>query len=86
MDDALKNMMEYMERNSQISMDEIFQVANSLQHASLQDEEAIRTIVRQLSHLTGHTVSMDVENQIVQAILNGDAPTTTDHLQRYFSK
>ncbi|OEH92752.1 stage VI sporulation protein F [Bacillus solimangrovi] len=57
-----------------VDMNDVFQLANSLQYANFQDEETVRQVIQQVSQLAGHPVTEDKEEQIVEALLKNNMP------------
>lgn len=50
-------------------MKEIFELANSLQHANFKDEQTVRNVIKRVSKIAGKKVSQDLEDQIVKSII-----------------
>lgn len=84
MDQKARQIMEEIERNSQISIEQIYDVANAIQHEDLSDEMTVRSLVRRLANLAGRPISAHTEDDIVQSIINNDMPSSMDGLNRFF--
>lgn len=84
MDRNAKRIMDKIEESSHISVDEIYNIAHSLQREDLTDEATVRTLVKQLSRLAGRSISARKEDEIVQSIINNEIPTSMETLQRFF--
>lgn len=80
----MRRLMETVERSSQVSMDDMFRIAEAIQHSDLSDEMTVRQLVKQLAYVANRSISSEKEEQIVQSILNQNIPTSFDELQRYF--
>ncbi len=84
LDQNAKKIMEEIEDRSNISIDEIYNIAHSIQFDDLSDEATIRSLVRRLSNLANRPISKDKENQIVRSIINNEIPSSMDSLRRFF--
>lgn len=51
-------------------MNDIFQLANSLQGANLQDEQTVRQVVQQVSRIANRNIPKEMEDKIVHTIIN----------------
>lgn len=83
LDQDAKRMLEKIEASSHISADEIFDVARSIQHENLTDENVIRSLVRRLSQLANKPLSKEMEDKIVQSVLQNEIPSSMKGLNRY---
>lgn len=72
-----------IEQNSNLSVEEIYKVAQSIQHADFSDERTVRQIVRNLSQLTNRTISQDKEDTIVNSIITNEIPNDIQSLQQF---
>jgi len=84
LDENAKGIFDEIEQRSNISIDEIYNIANSIQHADLSDEGTVRSLVRRLSQMANRPVSQEKEDKIVHAIINNDVPNSMESLQRFF--
>lgn len=84
MDDQAKKLIKQIEENSQISVDEIYHIANSIQYADFTDEETIRTLVRRLARMANRSISREKEDHIVRSVINQEIPSSLDALGRFF--
>ncbi|HZW68620.1 MAG TPA: stage VI sporulation protein F [Pseudogracilibacillus sp.] len=84
MDDEMRRLMETVERSSQVSMDDMFRIAEAIQYSDLSDEATVRQLVKQLAYVANRSISPEKEEQIVQSILNNNIPTSFEELQGYF--
>jgi len=71
-----------IERKTGVSMDEIFALANSIQHADFQNEKHVRKIVRKVAKMTNKRVSQEKEDMIVAAILKEGKSLDMGAIQR----
>ncbi|WP_307786831.1 stage VI sporulation protein F [Pseudogracilibacillus auburnensis] len=84
MDQNAKKIMDQIEESSHISVDEIYNIAHSIQHEDLTDEATVRSLVRRLSRLAGRPISAGKEDEIVRSIINNEIPSSMEALQRFF--
>jgi hypothetical protein len=59
-----------IEKKTGVSMKDIFDLANSLQHANFKDENTVRGVIRKVSQIAKKPVSREMEDKIVQSIIN----------------
>lgn len=71
-----------IERKTGVAMDDIFALANDIQHADFQSEKQVRKIVRRVAKLTNRNVPEEVENRIVASIVNEGQSFDFESLQR----
>lgn len=63
-----------IEKKTGVSMDEIFALANAIQHADFKNEKQVRKIVRRVAKVSNRQISQDLEDRIVNSILqDGDS-------------
>ncbi len=84
MDQNTKKMMDQIEESSNISVDEIYNIAHAIQFQDLSDESTVRSLVRRLSNMANRPISRDKEDQIVRSIVNNEIPSSMESLQRFF--
>ncbi|MDI7742842.1 stage VI sporulation protein F [Lysinibacillus fusiformis] len=58
-----------IENKTGVSMDEIFALANAIQHADFTNEKQVRKIIKRVSKVANKPVSKELEDQIVKSIL-----------------
>lgn len=63
------NFFKNVEKKTGVNMNDIFQLANSLQSANLQDEYTVRQVVKQVSRIANRNIPQELEDQIVQTIV-----------------
>lgn len=79
-----KEVFSKIEQRSNLSVEDIYRIAQSIQHADFSDKETVRQIVRDLSQMTNRSISKDKEDSIVNSIINNDIPTDIESLQQFF--
>jgi len=50
-------------------MDEIFALANEIQHADFKNEKQVRKIVRRVSKMSKRQITQELEDKLVQSII-----------------
>ncbi|RHW39845.1 sporulation protein [Lysinibacillus yapensis] len=58
-----------IENKTGVSMDEIFALANAIQHADFTNEKQVRKIIKRVSKIANKPVSSELEDQIVKSIM-----------------
>jgi hypothetical protein len=58
-----------IEKKTGVNMKDIFDLANSLQHANFKDEQTVRNVIKKVSQLANKPVNRDLEDQIVKTII-----------------
>ena len=59
-----------IEKKTGVNMKDIFDLANSLQHANFKDEKTVRSVIQRVSQIANKKVSKELEDQIVKSIVN----------------
>lgn len=63
-----------IEKKTGVSMEEIFALANAIQHADFKNEKHVRKIVRRVGKVSNRDISKELEDKIVNSILqDGDS-------------
>ena len=50
-------------------MKDVFELANSLQHANFQDEKTVRSVIQSVADIAKRKVPKELEDKIVQTII-----------------
>ncbi|HEY4553391.1 MAG TPA: stage VI sporulation protein F [Bacillaceae bacterium] len=58
-----------IENKTGVNMNDILELAGSLQNANFSDERTVRGIVRRVAQIANKPVSREMENKIVQSIV-----------------
>lgn len=64
------NFFKNVEKKTGVNMNDIFQLANSLQGANLQNEQTVRQVVQQVSRIANRNIPKEMEDKIVHTIIN----------------
>lgn len=84
MDPNAKKIIDEIEDKSNISVDDIYSVARSIQFEDLSDEATLRSLIRRLSNLANRPISASQEDEIIRSIKNNQVPSSMESLQRFF--
>ncbi|KGR73704.1 stage VI sporulation protein F [Ureibacillus sinduriensis] len=58
-----------IENKTGVSMEEIFALANAIQHADFTNEKQVRKIIKRVSKVANKPVTKELEDQIVKSIV-----------------
>lgn len=64
------NFFKNIEKKTGVNMNDIFELANSLQNANFKDENTVRGIIKRVSQIANKPVSKELEDKMVQSIVN----------------
>lgn len=71
-----------IENKTGVEMEEIFALANAIQHADFTNEKQVRKIVRKVSKLANKQISKDLEDQIVNSIVKDGSSLDLSKIQK----
>lgn len=69
-----------VEKKTNVKKDTILNLAKKLQGDNMKNEENLREVIRELSVLTGKTVSKEQENKIINTVINDKVPDNIDKM------
>ena len=72
------NLFKKVENKTKVDKDTIINLANKLQKNNLKDETTLREVIRELSNMTGKSVSKEQEEKIVNTIVKDNVPKNMD--------
>lgn len=58
-----------VEKKTGVNMKDVFDLANSLQHANFKDEKTVRSVIQRVSKIANKKVSKEMEEKIVKSII-----------------
>ncbi|WAA08631.1 stage VI sporulation protein F [Fervidibacillus albus] len=58
-----------IEKKTGVNMNEILQLASSLQNANFQDEQTVRSVIQKVARIANRSISKELEDKIVQTII-----------------
>ncbi|MEK5334252.1 MULTISPECIES: stage VI sporulation protein F [unclassified Lysinibacillus] len=71
-----------IEQKTGVSMDEIFALANAIQHADFTNEKQVRKIVRRVGKVSNRQITQELEDKIVKSIIQDGASLDFDKLAK----
>ncbi|MGE7945785.1 stage VI sporulation protein F [Lysinibacillus sp. NPDC093688] len=71
-----------IEQKTGVSMDEIFALANAIQHADFKNEKQVRKIVRRVSKVSNRQITQELEDKLVQSIIQDGASLDLDKITK----
>jgi Stage VI sporulation protein F len=63
------NFFKNLEKKTGVNMNDVFELANSLQNANFKDEKTVRGVIRRVSQIANKPVSKETEDKIVKSIV-----------------
>ena len=69
-----------VEKKTNVNNDTILGLAKKLQENDLKNENTLREVIRELSQMTGKSVSKEKEDKIVNAVVNDNVPKDLDKM------
>jgi uncharacterized protein YpuA (DUF1002 family) len=64
------NFFKNIEQKTGVNMNEVLELANSLQNANFKDEATVRSVIKRVSKIAKKPVNQEMEDKIVQSIVN----------------
>ncbi|WP_175988486.1 stage VI sporulation protein F [Bacillus sp. Marseille-Q1617] len=64
------NFFKNLEQKTGVNMNEVFELANSLQNANFKDEATVRSVIKRVSKIANKPVNKEMEDKIVKSIVN----------------
>ncbi|PFA66370.1 sporulation protein [Bacillus sp. AFS015802] len=64
------NFFKNLEKKTGVNMNEVLELANSLQNANFKDEATVRSVIKRVSKIAKKPVNKEMEDKIVQSIVN----------------
>lgn len=72
------NLLDRIEEKTNVDRETIINLAKKLQSGNYKDENTLRSIIHELSNITGKEVSEEKENKIISMIVNDKVPNNLD--------
>ncbi len=69
-----ESFLNRIEEKTNVNKDTIISLARRLQSGNYKDENTLRSIIRELSSITGREVTKEKENKIIEMIINDKVP------------
>ncbi|MCA1056708.1 stage VI sporulation protein F [Rossellomorea aquimaris] len=64
------NFFKNLEQKTGVNMNEVLELANSLQNANFKDEATVRSVIKRVSKIANKPVNKEMEDKIVKSIVN----------------
>ena len=69
-----------VEKKTNVNKDTILKLAKKLQENDLKNENTLRSVIQELSSLTGKNVSKEKEDKIIKAVQNDKIPKDIENM------
>lgn len=69
-----------VEKKTNVKKDTILDLAKKLQGDNMKNEDNLRSVIRELSELTGKNVSKEQEDKIINTVINDKVPNDLDEM------
>lgn len=74
------NFFKKVENKTNVNKDTIISLAQKLQNSDNKDENTIRELIKEISTITGKSVSKEKEDKIVNAVLKDNIPKNIESM------
>lgn len=74
------NFFKKVQNKTNVDKTTIITLAEKLQNANMKDEQTLRSVISEISALTGKEVTKEKEDKIINAILKDNVPTNIDKM------
>lgn len=74
------NFFQKVEKKTNVGKETILSLAKKLQEGDLKDEGTLRDVIQELGKMTGHEVSQEKEQKIIDAVKNDKVPKNLDKM------
>lgn len=71
-----------VEKKTGVNMNEVLQLANSLQNANFKDERTVRGIIKKVSRIANKPVSKEMEDKLVKSIVQDGNQLDMDSISK----
>jgi len=75
-----------IESKTGVPMEEVFALANAIQHADFQDERQVRKIIRNVGQLANKNVPPHLEDELVNSLLSSGKSVNLADIQKMLGK
>lgn len=72
------DLFDRIEKKTNVSKDTIISLARKLQDGDFKNEENLRSIIEEISTITGKEVSKEKEDKIVEMVISDKVPNNID--------
>lgn len=84
--DRNDSFFDKVEKKTNVKQQDLFNLANSVSGANLQDEKTVRDLIQQVAKLANKPVSQEKEDELVKTIVNNNIPLDFSSLAKMFGK
>ena len=67
-----------VKKKTNVDKETILSLAKKLQEGNMKDENTLRSVIRDISTMTGKEVSVEKEQKIIDAVMNDNVPKDLD--------
>ncbi|GIN57449.1 stage VI sporulation protein F [Lederbergia ruris] len=71
-----------VEKKTGVNMNEVLELANSLQNANFKDERTVRGIIKKVSRIANKPVSKEMEDKLVKSIVQDGNQLDMDSISK----
>ncbi|WP_141432770.1 stage VI sporulation protein F [Bacillus sp. 03113] len=75
-----------IEKKTGVNMNDIFDLANSLQNANFKDEKTVRSVIQRVSQLAGKKVTREMEDKIVESVVSSGKQLDINTISKMINK
>ncbi|PLR81448.1 sporulation protein [Bacillus canaveralius] len=75
-----------VEKKTGVNMKDIFDLANSLQHANFKDEQTVRGVIRKVSQIANKPVTKEMEDKLVSSIVKDGQQLDLNTISKMINK
>ena len=72
------DLFDRIEKKTNVSKDAILEFARKLQDGNFKDEKVLRSVIKDISEMTGKEVSEEKEQKIIDMVINDKVPKDID--------
>lgn len=72
------DLFDRIEKKTNVNKDTIINLARKLQDGDFKNEDNLRSIIEEISTITGKEVSKEKEDKIVEMVINDKVPNNID--------
>ena len=69
-----------VENKTNVNKNTIMSLAKKLQNGNMKDEDNIRDVIKEISDITGKSISKEKEDKIVNSIVQDNIPNNIDKM------
>lgn len=75
-----------IEKKTGVNMNDVFELANSLQNANFKDEATVRGVIKRVSQIANKPVPKELEDQIVNSIVKDGSKLDLNTIAKLMNK